>query len=161
MAFDSFLKLGDVKGEARDSVYKDWIDVLSWSWGMSQSGTMHMGGGGGSGKVNVNDLTFTKYVDTSSTNLFLKCCNGKHYPEAKLVCRKAGEKPVEYLKVTMTDVMVSSIQSGGSVGSDDRVTETITLNFKKVKVEYTPQKEDGSPDATMEMGWDIEANTQQ
>ena len=80
MAFDCFLKLGDIKGEARDHVHQDSIDVLAWSWGMAQSGTMSLGGGGGSGKVAIQDLSITKYVDTSSTNLYLKCANGKHYP---------------------------------------------------------------------------------
>ena len=158
MAFDCFLKLGDIKGEARDHAHKDEIDVLAWSWGMAQSGTMSLGGGGGSGKVNIQDLAVTKYVDTSSTNLYLKCANGKHYPEALLTVRKAGENPVEYVKITMTDVIIGNISSGGS-GSEDRVTENVGLNFAKVKVEYTPQNQDGSSAATMEMNWDIEANT--
>ncbi len=159
MAFDSFLKVGDIKGESKDTTYTDWIDVLAWSWGMSQSATAHLGGGAGSGKVNVQDMSFTKYVDTSSTNLYLKCCNGKHYPECKLIVRKAGETPVEYMKVTMTDVIVSSISSGGS-GSEDRVTENVTLNFAKCKVEYTPQDSTGAAGAVMTMGWDIEANVE-
>jgi type VI secretion system secreted protein Hcp len=158
MAFDCFLKLGDIKGEARDHAHPDEIDVLAWSWGMAQSGTMSLGGGGGSGKVNIQDLSVTKFVDTSTTNLFLKCANGKHYPEALLTVRKAGENPVEYVKITMTDVMISNISTGGS-GSEDRVTENVSLNFAKVKVEYTPQNADGSAAATMEMNWDIEANT--
>ena len=96
MAVDMFIKIGDVKGEAQDSKHKGEIDVLSWSWGMTQSGTAHMGAGGGSGKVNVQDLTFTKYVDSSSAKLMMACCNGKHYADALLTVRKAGEKPVEY-----------------------------------------------------------------
>ena len=158
MAFDCFLKLGDIKGEARDHVHQDSIDVLAWSWGMAQSGTMSLGGGGGSGKVAIQDLSITKYVDTSSTNLYLKCANGKHYPEALLTVRKSGENPVEYVKITMTDVMIGNISTGGS-GGEDRVTENVSLNFAKVKVEYTPQNADGSAAATMEMNWDIEANT--
>ena len=158
MAVDQFMKIGDINGEARDSVYKDWIDVLSWSWGATQSGSMHVGGGGGSGKVNMQDLTFSKYVDSATTNLMTKVCNGKHYPEAKLVVRKAGEKPVEYIRITMTDVLVSSYQTGGN-GGEDRLTETVTLNFAKVKVEYTPQAKDGTSAAAMDMGWDVEANT--
>ena len=158
MAFDCFLKLGDIKGEARDHVHQDSIDVLAWSWGMAQSGTMSLGGGGGSGKVAIQDLSITKYVDTSSTNLYLKCANGKHYPEALLTVRKSGEKPLEYVKITMTDVMIGNISTGGS-GGEDRVTENVSLNFAKVKVEYTPQNADGSAAATMEMNWDIEANT--
>jgi type VI secretion system secreted protein Hcp len=152
-----FMKLGDIDGEAQDKVHTGEIDVLAWSWGMSNSGTMHIGMGGGSGKVAVQDLSFTKYVDRSSTNLYLKCCNGKHYEEAKLTVRKAGETPVEYMKVHMEKVMVTGINSGGS-GSEDRVTENVNLNFKKVTVIYTPQEADGSPGAEMEMWWDIEQN---
>ena len=29
---------------------------------MSQSGSFHTGGGGGAGKVNVQDISFTKYI---------------------------------------------------------------------------------------------------
>jgi type VI secretion system secreted protein Hcp len=159
MAVDMFLKIGDIKGESVDKVYKDWIDVLAWSWGMSQSGTAHMGPGGGSGKVNVQDMSFTKYVDRSSANIMLKCCNGKHYPEATLVVRKAGgDTPLDYYKVKMTDVLISSISTGGS-GGEDRVTENVSLNFAKVQAVYTPQKPDGSKDAAIEMLWHIAENT--
>ena len=158
MAVDMFLRLGDIKGEAKDAAHKDEIDILSWQWGCTQPATMGVGGGGGSGKVNIQNMTCMKKVDTSSTNLYLKCFNGKHYEDALLTVRKAGEVPVEYVKVTMFDVLVSSIQTGGS-GGEDTVLETIDMNFAKVKIEYTPQNSDGSAAATMEVGWDIEQNT--
>lgn len=157
MAVDMFLKLDDVKGESVDSKHKDEIDVLAWSWGMSQSGTTHMGGGGGAGKVSVQDLSFTKYVDRGSPTLQLACCNGKHYKQAHLTVRKAGEKPLEYLKITMKEVIISSISTGGS-GGEDRLTENITLNFAEFKTEYTPQKPDGSGDAAIEAAWNIAEN---
>lgn len=157
MAVDMFIKIGDIKGEARDDTHRDEIDVLSWSWGMNQSGSMQISGGGGAGKVNVQDLSFSKFVDKSSTNLMLACCNGKHYPEALLTVRKAGEKPVEYIKIKMEDLLITGVSTGGS-GSEDQITENVSLNFAKVKVEYTPQKHDGSPEATMDMGWNIEEN---
>ncbi len=157
MAVDMFIKIGDIKGESLDGKHKDEIDVLSWSWGMSQSGTTHMGGGGGSGKVSVQDMSFTHYVDSASTKLLLACCNGKHYPEALLTVRKAGEKPVEYVKVTMNEVICTSVSTGGS-GGEDRLTENVTLNFAKVKVEYTPQDATGAAGATMDMGWNIAEN---
>lgn len=154
---DIFLSVDGVKGESADDSHKEEIDVLSWSWGMSQSGTTHIGGGGGAGKVSVTDLSVTKYVDKSSTVLMKGCCNGKHYEEAVLTLRKAGETPLEYLKITMTEVLISSISIGGS-GGEDRVTENITLNFAKYKAEYLPQKKDGSGDAAVEVGWDIAKN---
>lgn len=159
MAIDSFLKLGDIDGESTDHKYKDWIEVLAWSWGMTQSGTMHTGTGGGAGKVNVQDLNLTKYVDKSTPNIMQKCCSGKHYTDAKLYVRKAGDKPVEYVKITMTDVIITSVSSGGS-GGEDQVTENISLNFSKFKHEYTPQASDtGAAEATMDTTFDIRKNT--
>lgn len=158
MAMDMFMKIGQLKGESKDHKHKESIDVLAWSWGMSNSGSAHVGGGAGSGKVNVQDLSFTKYIDKCSTDLMLAACNGKHFPEALLTVRKAGEKPIEYLKVKMTDVLVTSVSTGGS-GGEDRLTENVSLNFAKVHVDYTPQKQDGSGDAAINMTWNIQENT--
>ena len=157
MAVDMFLKLGDVKGESSDDAHKDEIDVLAWSWSMSQSGTTHTGTGGGAGKVNVQDLSVTKYIDKASPNLVLACCVGKHYPDALLTVRKAGEQPLEYLKITMKDVLVTSVTTGGSHG-EDRLTETVALNFAEFKIEYAPQKADGSGDAAIVAAFNIAKN---
>lgn len=159
MAVDIFLKIDGVKGESRDSVHKEEIDVLAWSWGMSQSGSMHIGSGGGSGKVSVQDLHITKFIDKSTPNLIKFCCNGKHFKEALLTVRKAGENPVEYTKIKMTDVLVSSINTGGS-GGEDRLTENITLNFAKFEVIYTPQKQDGTAEGPVEQKWNIATNAE-
>lgn len=157
MAVDMFLKCTDLPGESVDSVYKGSIDVLAWSWGMSQSGTTHAGPGAGSGKVNVQDLSLTKWVDKASPKLQLFCCNGTHIKEALLVVRKAGEKPLEYIKITMSDIIVTSVSTGGS-GGEDRLTENVALNFATVKFEYTPQKIDGSGDTAVPYTWKISQN---
>jgi type VI secretion system secreted protein Hcp len=157
MAVDMFLKLDDIKGESQDGKHKDEMDVLAWSWGASQSGTMHTGGGGGAGKASINDLSLTKFVDKASPNLLGACCSGKHFDQATLVVRKAGEKPLEYLKFTFKQVLVSSISVGGS-GGEDRLTENVTLNFAEYKMEYLPQKSDGTGDAAVEVAWHIAKN---
>ena len=157
MAVDMFIKIGDIKGESKDAKHKEEIDVLAWSWGMSNSGTAHIGGGAGAGKVNVQDLSLTKYIDASSNALMQAACSGKHYPEAGLVVRKAGDTPLEYIKITMNDLLITSVSTGGS-GGEDRLTENVTLNFAKFKYEYTPQKPDGSGEAAQTATWDIAAN---
>ncbi|MFO1434480.1 MAG: type VI secretion system tube protein Hcp [Candidatus Competibacteraceae bacterium] len=157
MAVDMFIKIGDIKGESRDDKHKDEIDVLAWSWGMSQTGTTHIGGGGGTGKVSVQDLSLTKFVDKASPNLIKFCCTGKHYDQALLTVRKAGGTPVEYLKITLKEVLVSSVSTGGS-GGEDRLTENVTLNFAEFKVEYTPQKADGTAEAAIPTGYNIAEN---
>jgi type VI secretion system secreted protein Hcp len=160
MAVDMFMKVGQIKGESKDKVHKDEFDVLSWSWGMSNSGSAQQGSGMGAGKVNVQDLTFTKYIDKGSPDLMLDCCNGKHIDKAVLTVRKAGEQPLEYLLITMEDLIITSVTPGGSTGAD-RITEDVTLNFAKVKVQYKEQTSTGSVGAQPEMGWDIAANAKQ
>jgi type VI secretion system secreted protein Hcp len=158
MAVDMFLKLDGVDGESKDKTHKKDIDILSWSWGMSNSGSAHVGGGAGSGKVNVQDVSVTKYIDCSSPKLMLACCSGTHYAKALLTVRKAGgESPVEYVKITMEEVMITSVTTGGS-GGEDRLTENISLNFANVKLDYTPQGDKGAPLTPIPFGWDIAAN---
>ena len=157
MAVDMFMKIGDLKGESKDFKHKEAIDVLAWSWGMSQSGTSHTGGGGGAGKVSIQDISVTKYVDKGSAALMMHCATGKHINNGMLYVRKAGEKPLEYIKIKIEDILVSSVSTGGS-GGEDRLTENVTLNFAKVKIDYKEQAKDGSAAATPSSGWDIEAN---
>lgn len=157
MAVDMFLKLDGIKGESADAKHKDEIQIQSFSWGMSQTGTHGAGGGGGAGKVSVQDISVSKLVDKSSPELMLACANGKHIKEGLLSVRKAGEKPLEYMKIKLTDVLVSSVHCTGS--GHELLGEAVTLNFAKFQVEYQEQGPDGSAKGgPVMMGWDIKAN---
>jgi type VI secretion system secreted protein Hcp len=158
MAVDMFLKIDDIVGESKDDKHKDAIEVLAWNWGVTQSGTAHMGGGAGAGKVNVHDLTIQKLVDKASPNLLRFCCSGKHLKQAVLTTRKAGgDAAVEYVKITMSDLIITAVNVNGSGGV--LLSESVTLNFGKVKFEYAPQHAtSGAALASIPMGWDITAN---
>jgi len=160
MALDSFLKLGDVKGESVVKGFEDHIQLLAWSWGMSQSGTTHIGSGGGAGKVNVQDLSFTHYVDSASPNLIKACCVGTHYDTGKLTMRKAGGAPLDYVIISLTDIIVTSVSSGGS-GGEDLLSENVTLNFAQFKYEYQPQDaKGGKKGGTLTASYNIAKNTE-
>nr|WP_295658877.1 type VI secretion system tube protein Hcp [Polymorphobacter sp.] len=158
MAVDIFMKILGADGESIGHGHTNSIDVLAWSWGMSQSGSMHVAKGGGSGKANVQDISFTKYVDKASPKLMLLCLNGKNtLGDAVLTVQKAGEVPVPYVKITFTDFIITAVSTGGS-GGEDRLTENVTINFATVKFEYTPQKPDGSADTVVPYTWKIAEN---
>ena len=157
MAVDMFLKLDGIKGESADHKHKDEIHVESFSWGMNQTGTHGAGGGGGAGKVSVHDISITKYLDKSTTDLLLHCANGKHIKEGLITVRKAGENPVEYLKIKLADILISGVQHAGH--GSDQLTESLSLNFAKFHMEYQEQGADGKPKGGPQiMGWDIKAN---
>ncbi|MCV2369045.1 Hcp family type VI secretion system effector [Roseateles oligotrophus] len=160
MALDMFINLGaTIKGESRDKVQgpKGDVDILAWSWGMSQSGSTHMGGGGGAGKANFQDLSFTKYVDSASSALMVALAKGTHIAEVKLLVRKAGEGQQKYIHITMKEVIVTSVSTGGS-GGEDRLTENVTLNFAEVKYDYTPQDSKGTVAGDKTFAWNIAEN---
>ena len=160
MAFDAFLKLADVKGEAGDSKHKDEIEVYSFHWGATNAGMGAHGSGGGSGKVQISDFSFVHRLDKSSPVLFQKCATGEHIKDGLFVVRKAGGTQVEYLKIKMTDIVVSGIHPGGSAhGADDIPLEEVSLNFSKVEVDYQPQGADGkAAGGPVHGGWDLKQN---
>jgi type VI secretion system secreted protein Hcp len=157
MAVDMFLKLDGIKGESKDHKHSGEIHIESFSWGLSQTGAHGTGGGGGAGKVAVHDISVTKYVDKSSASLMLHCASGKHIGNGLITVRKAGDKPLEYLKIKLADILVSGVQHAGH-GGGDLLTENLTLNFAKFWLEYQEQKADGSGTPAGEMGWDTKAN---
>ena len=159
MATDFFLVLDGIKGESQDSKHKDQSEIISWSCGASQSGTTHSGTGSGGGKCAVHDLSLTKYTDKSSPVLWQHCLTGKHIKKGKLICRKAGEKPLEYLTIELEDIMISNVSQGGH-GGEDRLTESISLNFGQFHQKYAQQNADGSKGAEVEHKYNIAQNKQ-
>jgi type VI secretion system secreted protein Hcp len=154
MSGDIFLKLTGADGESIKDGHKNEIEVESVSWGGSNPTSFAHGGGGGVGKVQLQDVHLTKATDKSSPKLFNFCCNGKHVDKAVFTFRKAGEKPQDYLKLTLTDVMVASFTLGDSHGGS-LPHESISLSYAKVEGQYSPQKQDGSLDAGIDFGWNV------
>jgi type VI secretion system secreted protein Hcp len=157
-AVDYFLKLDGIEGESSDSKHKNEIDLESWSWGETQSGSMHFGGGGGAGKVQMQDFHFVMKHNKASPKLMLACSTGEHIKKAVLTCRKAGKDQQEFLKVTMSDSLVSSYLTGGSGSSELIPVDQISLNFSKIEFEYKEQKPDGTLGASVTAGWNVKEN---
>ena len=157
MAQDIFIKINGIDGESQDSAHKNEIEVKSWGWEISQQSNMHMGSGGGAGKATVEDLAFVHLVDRASPNLMKYCLTGKHIDQAVLTIRKAGGNPLEYLKITMSDVLVTRVAPSGS-NTDTGITESVRLSFAKVKQEYVVQNAQGGSGGAVTAGYDIKLN---
>ena len=158
MAFDSFLKLDGIKGESVDSKHKDELEILSFGFGAENSGAHGAGGGAGAGKASFHDLHFVHRLDRASPRLLLACASGQHIKEATITVRKAGGQQLEYLKIKLTEVLVTSYQLGGSGGGDSVPLGELSLNFVKLRMDYTEQNVKGSAGATTSMEWDLTKN---
>jgi len=160
MALDIHLKMEGGKitfeGTSKHALHSKEMQILAWSWGASQSGNFGSGeGGSGAGKANVQDLSITKYLDKTSP-LFLKAVtSGEHTSTATLSMSKAGGEQFDFLKIVLTDVMVTSYSTGGS-GGEDMLTENITLTFAKIEFEHYKQSKDGSVAQTGKTSYDLQ-----
>ena len=144
MAVDIHIKIDTIGGQSEIKGFEGQIQVDSFSWNMSQTTSFHSSSGGGAGRVNMGALTFVHSVDKGTPKLMMACCTGAHLKDAVMVCRKAGgDSAVDFLKITLTDVIVSSVSpSGSNVG--DTPTEAVSLAFAEYKIEYQEQDNKGS-----------------
>jgi type VI secretion system secreted protein Hcp len=156
MASDIFAKIGDIKGESLDSKHKDEIEVLSFSWGVTNTGAKGFGGGGGEGKATFQDLSFVHNIDKASPVLMQACATGTHVKEATITHRKAGKNQQDYLIIKMNDIIITGVTDGDTSGQGG--SETVSLAFAKIDLEYKPQKADGSLDTGIHFKYDLKAN---
>ncbi len=153
---NAFLAIDGIEGESTDANHPNTIEIDSWSFGETQTSTT-IGGGGGAGKVSMQDFHFvTKTIDKSSPKLFLAGANGEHIKDATLFVRKAGSS-TDYLVIKMSDILVSSYQTGGS-SSSEIPTESVSLNFAKIEYSYAGTDAEGKLLPAINAGWDILAN---
>ncbi|MBS8227540.1 Hcp family type VI secretion system effector [Vannielia litorea] len=138
------MKLDGVDGECVVEGYEGWMDLLSMSFGGSQSVTFSTGRGGGSGKVAMEDLQFVRLTDKCSPVVMRMLCLGQHFDEVLIHATKAtGDKPLPYFTVKLNHALISSMDIGGQ-GENDQLTETGTLAYRQITVEYRIQNEDGT-----------------
>ncbi len=144
MAVDYFLKIEGIEGESQDVKHKGEIDILSWSWGESNSGSAAFGGGAGAGKVSMQDFHFVMKINKASPKLFLATANGQRVNQAVLSGRRSKHQQ-DFLKWTLTNLLVSSFQTaGGGAEGGGLPIEQFGLNFTRVRIDYRPQKPDGT-----------------
>jgi type VI secretion system secreted protein Hcp len=149
-----FLKVPGCEGEATDDGHQKEIDVKDYRLKMKHPVSFR-GTGMSGGEATVDDVIITKLVDKASPNLMKYCLTGKHLDEVVLTARKRGENPIDYIKFTFKNCMVSSVDHAHK-GEDHE--EIVTLAFESIKKEYTPQGSDGKPQGAVTVEHDIKKN---
>ena len=150
MSTEYFMKFDNIPGDTTDKTHPNEIKVVSWSWGEVNTSTVVPNF---AGRADLQDLHFTARTSKASPLLFVNCAGAARSTSAVLTGRKVGANPVEYLKITMTDVLISSYQAAGHE-ADDLPLDQVSLNFGKIQISYIPQNADGTPATPITRGWD-------
>ncbi|KFE45317.1 MULTISPECIES: Hcp family type VI secretion system effector [Pseudomonas] len=158
MAFDTYMHIEGIPGESFDEVFKNWIELSDFDVGASQSASVSTtsAGGASSGRTTMSDFFFRKTVDKSTPKLHEACCSGKHFNEVTIAVNRAGEEKIKYLEIKLEEVMISSVSLNANGAAENGFpTETIRLNYGRIKMLYTQQKRsDGQGGGQVAGGWD-------
>jgi type VI secretion system secreted protein Hcp len=154
-AFDVFIKMDSITGEVTAKGYEGYIKLDSFQWGMGRAISSPVGGGPReTSPPSFSELTLGKPVDSTSTSIFLNAVSTTSIPTVTLVVADTTTNAI-YYRLTLSEVLVSSQSHSGSSGGS-KPTESVSLNFTKIKIE--------SFDSTGKTvigtaGWDLTKNT--
>lgn len=154
MAFDAFIKIDGIPGEALDEKYQDWIEITGYSFGAHQStsATASSAGGASSGRTTMTAFTFTKAMDKSSCKLLEASCAGEHLKEVTLALCRAGTDKLKYFEIVLEEVIIADYMQNAGAGVPQ---EVVQLDFGRIKTTYTQQKRsDGAGGGNVAGGWD-------
>jgi len=156
-----FLNVEGIPGDSTQPGHTGHIDVISFNLGVEQRGISDFGGGGGAGKSSFKPFLIHKQVDKASPKLFLACATGQHIKKATLFVQTTRNEgpPVNYLVITMEDVIISSVNHVGAESANgDLLLESCSLNYAKIEFKYTPVLADGTTGAPITVGFDLKKN---
>ena len=156
-----FMNIAGIPGESTDDAHPEWIDLVSYSHSIGDSGKVESGTAESrtTGPVDHEDFSVTKVLDKASPLLYTKCCDGTHIAEITVeLCRATGDKQC-YMKYQFTDVIVTSVSTGGST-SESLPLEYVTFNYGKVEWTYTEtDHKTGEPKGDVKASWDMTSAT--
>ena len=128
-AVDYFLKFDGVDGDSTSLAHKGEFEIKDWSFAVENKSTIGSAtGGAGAGKASFQAFRFTINTSKGSPILFIKSASGAHIKQGVLIGRKNGERPDEFLKITLSDVLVSSYQQTGVGPGPQRTPNDVPLD---------------------------------
>lgn len=148
-----YLKIPGIEGEVTADGHQKWIECHSLSWGVGRG--IHTPTGSAqsreSSAPSVSEVTIAKMADKSTAKLFQEACIGKAKDVEIHLCQ-TGDKLETYLEYKLTDALISgfSSSSGG-----DKPSESLSFNFTKIQLKYTPYDKDRNPGSPIPAGYDI------
>lgn len=130
------IKKGDSKAKGHEGD-KGWIAIESVQFGASRNIRTPVGASSTreASAPSISEIIVTKVLDSASALLFQEALIGKGGKVEIHLTATHAEKLENYLEITLTNVLISNYNasSGG-----DRPMESLSMNFTKIEMKYTP-----------------------
>jgi type VI secretion system secreted protein Hcp len=158
MAVNAYLYIDGIEGPSTSRT--GCIDVLSFSWGVSQTAVYGAGASGKeakAGRADFSNLSSMKVLDKTTPLLCDHCATGNILAKVYILYDKpVGDKQQPYFRVWIKDALITSVQLSGS---NENPSESVSFAFQGVEIAYAPEKDDGSLDAAVRKGYNLETLT--
>ena len=155
-ALTGYLKIPDIPGESQAAGHEEEIDIHDISWGVFRPKEGDSGSTRTRSTAVFEDLIVIKELDKSSPKLMEACANGRVFPEIVISLKKdSGEAHLDYLVITLTNVMVTSYDINGSSQSGVP-SSSAGFNYEELKVTYTEFDDTGTSKGNVEVTWKVE-----
>jgi type VI secretion system secreted protein Hcp len=155
MAVNAYLFIDGVEGPSTHRT--GHIDILSFSWGVSQTSVYGTGASGmeaKAGRADFSNLTIMKVLDKTTPLLCDHCATGDILKKVYILYDKpVADHQQAYFRIWLKDALITSVQLSGS---NENPTESVSFAFQAVEVAYAPEKNDGTLDAAVRKGYDLE-----
>lgn len=133
-----FLRVDGIPGEATDPRHKDWIQVISFSFGATGAADTASEPKGG-------DVVALKNFDKATPKLLEAVGKGTHFREVQFEWTRTDG--AVFLKIRLSEVIVSAVNYGTT-------QEGVSFNWRRMEIEYTVFKPDGTAGGTVVGSWD-------
>ena len=157
-ALTGYLKIPSIPGESQRVNHEGEIDIYGIDWGVVRTVADGSSAGGG-GALVFDSVVLSKEMDKATPKLIEAVTKGQNIPEVVITLSKdSGEAHLDYLKITLTNVTVSSYNFMDE-GFVDVPVSSVGLQYQQIKIVYTEFDETGAPAGDVEVTWNLVDNT--
>jgi type VI secretion system secreted protein Hcp len=160
-SFEMHLNLTGIVGESLSASHLNEIELTSFSWGVSNSVVNAQNNTLKGGKVSMTEVTVTKAMDKASVLLLKASTTAQSIAKGVITWSKStgGKRPEDFITITLMGVLVSSVHQTSARNIAGMGTETVTLSFQQVSVDYKSQGKDGLLTSAGSMSYSLAAGT--
>ncbi len=129
LADEVYVQIPGIPGESLATKYPNWIAASAFG----QDYNRRMCGG----------VTLTKSLDRASAPLAMAAVDGQPVSMATIAVVKPGALALEFLRIVLTDVIVSNVNIQGTAATT-AISESVKLLPRSVTITYRQQQADGA-----------------
>ena len=151
-----YIEYEGIKGNTTADGYASHITVSSLQFGVGRGISMEAGNIANreATRPSISEVTFTKQADISTTSLFKEAVTGSAGKKVIIKFVQTGsDNLVEYMTYTLENCLVSGYSVSASGDSDP--TESISLSFAKIMVNYSDYDKSNKSATPQRVGYDL------